>query len=118
MNGPKNSQVEIFQNVNLSELSDRVVGKLACGPHQFQTEYFQNIRRKFSHLALFFYNQLDGDKIGIVWKPSSFFPHHFSALQCLHQTVSTSGYSLVNTGSVMSEILALGEGIVDEVIFH
>lgn len=118
MDGQKHSQVEFFQNIKLSELSDRIVGTISCGPHQFQTEYFQKISRKFSHLALFFYNQLDGDKIGIVWKPNSFFPHHFSALQSLHQTVSTSGYSFVNTGSVISEIVALGEGIVDKVIFR
>jgi hypothetical protein len=84
------------------------------GPHPFQSEYVAKLKQKFDHLALFFYNQLEGSQVGVIWKPNAFFPRNFSALHSLQRTfVDDQSASVVDAAAVMSEMVALGNGIVD-----
>lgn len=43
-------------------------------------EMVQTLRTKFGSLALFFYNDLYPEVIGMLWRPTSFVPHAFSAM--------------------------------------
>jgi hypothetical protein len=72
------------------------------------------LKQKFDHLALFFYNQLEGGQVGVIWKPSAFLPRNFSVLHSLHRTmVHELSLTVVDVPSVIGEMVALGNGIVD-----
>ena len=87
------------------------------GPHPFQYRYVQKLRKRYGRLALFFFNQLEGNQVGVVWKPDAFFPQSFSVATTLHQTISaTQGIGVVNVATVVSDFIVIGEGIIDEVI--
>lgn len=130
LEGPRQSQVEILQNIPVNELPDLLIARLSLSlfhretdsreesfPHPFQSEYVSKLRNQFGHLALFFYNQLQGTEVGIVWKPNSFCPRNFSALHSLHRTfVHEKSMATINVPNLLSEMVSMGNGIVDRVL--
>lgn len=88
-------------------------------PYPIQHSFVQNLRKKYHHLALFFFNELEGNQIGVIWKPDAFLPQPFSISTSSHQTIAeTQGIGVVNVATVISDFIVLGEGIVDEVIIQ
>lgn len=43
-------------------------------------EMVETLRNKFGSLALFFYNDLAPEVVCMLWRPTSFVPHAFSAM--------------------------------------
>ena len=85
----------------------------------FQSEYVAKLRSQFDHLALFFFNQLEGTEVGIVWKPNSFSPRNFSALHSLHRTfVHEKSMATINVPNLVSEMVCMGNGLVERVIIR
>lgn len=46
--------------------------------------YLSELRERFGHLALFFYNALQEQVIGVVWKPGIFKPKPFKVANAQH----------------------------------
>jgi U3 small nucleolar RNA-associated protein 22 len=44
-------------------------------------EVVQSLREKFGSLALFFFNELAPEVIGVLWRPTSFMPQPFSVMR-------------------------------------
>ena len=85
-------------------------------PHPLQMEVVKKLRSRFDDIALFFYNHLCGDEIGVIWKPSAFTPRPFSLLYTRNYCVCTGsdegGTAVVNPGSVVAEMIALSDGLL------
>jgi len=79
------------------------------------------LRNKFGTLALFFYNDLSPEVIGMLWKPNSFVPHAFSAMHSEYvlpidaRDWKSDSLVIHNTSDVLREMKQYTDGIVADV---
>ena len=76
------------------------------------------LNAKYGHLALFFHDSVTGSRIGIVWKPSAFIPRKFKVSASKDMMPITDKLVIPNTFAIMSDISALGKGLVNNVIMQ
>ena len=67
------------------------------------------LRSKYSDYAVFFYNEFCPDIIAMIWRPSAFIPHSFSAISSAFKRPVTEFWKddslvITNTDDLMSEI--------------
>ena len=124
------ASVKVYKNASASSKDSVAFKNLICCNDSvcpIQYEVFQNIRNSFGHLALFFWNELKGDKIYLVWRPKVTMAERFSVVNTRHrlpsgtsdsQTSSTSTVMLFDAQSVVTEIIALANGCISDVEFR
>jgi len=121
---PKSKKKSIFdvpkyKNVKSAENTGLLVG---FNPIE---NYMDDLQARFKDVAVFFYDQLGGDKVGVVWNPSYFLPHTFRlanvtfALPLTHCTKenkdkksSSSSLIIPNVFEMLADLRSLGDGFV------
>jgi len=82
--------------------------------------YVKALEENFGDLAMFFYDQLGGDVVAIVWKPTAFLPGDFRVTEAhnrlpLEMQGKKHVQTIPNILSILKDIEALGEGLVERV---
>lgn len=57
-----------------------------CRGHPVQAEVVQKLRDVFGPQALFFWDETDGAKVGILWRPRFTRPRPFAVMDCRYRT--------------------------------
>lgn len=84
-------------------------------------ELVQSLREKFGSMALFFYNDLTPEVIGVLWRPTSFVPQPLSIMHSEYvrpvEDVKWQSDSLVvhNTNDILREMGEYTDGIIANV---
>lgn len=84
-------------------------------------ELVQSLREKFGSLALFFYNELTPEVIGVLWRPTSFVPRPLSIMHSEYvrpvEDVKWQSDSLVvhNTNDILRGMSEYIDGIIANV---
>ena len=123
--GPTSARIEIFSNISTEEKSgERLVGRDYPLPHPLQNEVLKKLENEFGHLAIFFFNNIHGDQLGVRWKPDAFIPARFSLLQCRHHYISSSltdsdktGTMILNAAAVVAEMVNRSDGLIESVVY-
>lgn len=130
--GPSAAHVTVYSNIAPSELTGHGL-TVGDGPDVFcpvQSKLVNSLRDKFGHAALFFWNHMRGDRIGLVWRPTLFLPAKFSVKDCsgrlpivglsdkANSGGSTSALTIVNVAGLIAEMVSLSDGLIYDTIFH
>jgi U3 small nucleolar RNA-associated protein 22 len=125
---PPFAQCELFANStkNATSLKQLVVKQSQTSFCPLQEEFIQNLRHKYGRLALFFWNGMVGDELYVIWKPRALLPYtSISTLQmknCLAILDEAAGskqpYCIMNISKIVTEMVALGNETVVEVVYH
>jgi len=91
----------------------------------------QYLRANFHSQCLFFWNHLEGRNIYVVFRPKLLLPHKFSIMKTHHMlplglTESTADddsagereHLITNTTEMVGEMMSIGRGLIDQVIYH
>lgn len=70
-------------------LFDDVYSANECRGHPVQAEIVQKLRHVFGPQALFFWDETDGAKVGILWRPRFTRPRPFAVMDCRYRTLLT-----------------------------
>jgi U3 small nucleolar RNA-associated protein 22 len=112
---------DVFANIPNSSMSHKNLKVLDyLSPNPLQEEVIFNLREKYGHFALFFWNCLDGRDIGVVWRPNAFLPStSISTLQMKYRipTHDTSTLTITNAATLVAEMLTLSKGLLTDVSF-
>eukprot|EP01033_Poteriospumella_lacustris_P005404 gene5401-3849_t len=86
--GPAFASTMLFANTGKNELdlSRLVVIANECRGHPVQAEVVQKLRDVFGPQALFFWDETDGAKVGILWRPRFTRPRPFAVMDCRYRT--------------------------------
>lgn len=98
-------------------------------PHPLQTEVMQHLRANFHSQCLFFWNHLEGRNIYVVFRPKAMVPQKFSIMKTHHMLPQASSDSAeeaesgsdqlaFNTSEVVAEMMSIGRGLIDQVVYH
>lgn len=60
-----------------------------CRGHPVQAEVVQKLRQVFGPQALFFWDETDGAKVGVLWRPRFTRPRPFAVMDCRYRTLKT-----------------------------
>eukprot|EP00112_Aurelia_sp_Birch-Aquarium-sp1_P004342 Seg149.9 transcript_id=Seg149.9/GoldUCD/mRNA.D3Y31 product="Nucleolar protein 6" protein_id=Seg149.9/GoldUCD/D3Y31 len=87
--------------------------------------YLNELKNAFSEVAMFFYDKLGGNVIGVVWKSQAFTPHPFKILGLKYRMPSTDSSSekaassqqclVPNTAAILEDFRIIGKGLVTDV---
>eukprot|EP01041_Mallomonas_annulata_P007991 gene7991-16353_t len=130
--GPSCLNSKMYSNISEEMLSGR---QMVCSdghfhPHPIQAEFIHKLRSHFGHYALFFWNHLKADTIGIVWRPVVFLPVKFSIrdsqdkIFCAHGSGTGSGsgmadnVGILDVSTIVVKMLSLSDGLVDKFIYR
>lgn len=115
------ARTDVFANMPNSSMSHKNLKVLDfLSPNPLQEEVIFNLREKYGHFALFFWNCLDGRDIGVVWRPNAFLPSaSISTLQMKYRipTHDTSTLTITNAATLVAEMITLSKGLLTDVIF-
>jgi len=83
-------------------------------------KFVEALEENFGDIALFFYDQLGGGVVAVVWKPAAFMPRNFRVTDAQHalplEVKGIKGVQTVpNIVSVLADFRSLGEGLVESV---
>jgi hypothetical protein len=81
------------------------------------------LTKTFGGFAIFFWNGLKGDEIGIMWRPRVFLTQNFSVMECSSRIVipddtnvgGSVAPTVVNVASILSDIIAACDGMVADI---
>ena len=117
--GPPFARLKIFSNTSAREtaLHNLIVKVGSSSACPVQEEIVDTLRREFDDVALFFWNGIKGNEVGIVWKPAAFLPDKFKILRCTNRIAVTTSkqetLTVFNATELVTRILAAGEGALD-----
>jgi len=83
-------------------------------------KYVQLLDETFGDLAMFFYDQLGGDIVAVVWKPAAFLPCPFRVTE-VHNRIPIEVSQLdkvqtvPNIVSILADCQSLGKGLVERI---
>ena len=80
--GPKGLRRKVYKNLQHSAQTSADDTVLLCW--QPVQSVIDSLRKAFGNYALFFYNELAPEVIGVVWRPETFKPLPFSAMTAEH----------------------------------
>jgi hypothetical protein len=117
--GPKALRRKLYKNIHTSKDHNRVM-LLSWDPIE---SLLLSLRKNFGQYAIFFYNELTPEVIGLVWRPDTFKPISFSAMTAEYATPqnpvanSWKNDSLVvrNSSDLLREMSEYFDGIVTTV---
>lgn len=106
-----------FKNVSSSEL---IVG---LDPIE---KFITELEARFHTRAMFFYDNCGGDVIGMVWKPAGFEAKQLTVADSIANVETKKAvakkkgknYVVPNVEQILSEIRAIGEGIVEDIVVN
>ena len=70
----------------IDDCFSRVYSANECRGHPVQAEVVQKLRDVFGPQALFFWDETDGAKVGILWRPRFTRPRPFAVMDCRYRT--------------------------------
>lgn len=132
--GPSFANAKLFANSPTADLSHtRLVVTGSEGLCPVQEELVKALRASYGHYALFFWDETVGSRLGVVLRPKASLPLRFSVLEARHRIVcpgkrvKTSQdapgnfkdvpMTVLNTTELIAEMLALGDGRIQDVLF-
>ena len=84
-------------------------------------KYVQVLEANFGTFAVFFFDQLGGNTIGVAWRPSAFLPQAFRVIDS-HGKIAIElpntkrkCQMIPNISSILEDFKILGKGMVDSV---
>ncbi len=104
--------------------------------HPIQEEVVERLRTQFGDIALFFWNGLDGQEIGLIWRPKKFLLEKFAILNCSDKIVvsdsldaaaglgsekeskDTTAFTIPNTAAILKRMVAAAEGLIVDVTIN
>jgi len=111
LKGPALARIKVFANVSASDTSfEKLVVVSGQGPFAIQEEVVALLTQAFGDVALFFWNAHQGDKIGVLWKPSVLLTQKFSILQSLRIALDTHT-TIFNTAEALARMIASSQYI-------
>ena len=124
--GPSFARTKLYANLSQQELA---LKNIICRPnlsvHPIQYEIIENLRSKFGKYALFFWDEIEGSTVGVIWRPSIFLPKKFSVLESRHHTANTregedEGNTMVifNVAEVLVEMIAEAKGLIENIDYN
>lgn len=94
----------------------------AHSANPIQEEIVESLSKKYGVYAMFFWSELEGDRIGVTWKPVCFTTDtKFSVLQSQYHTIIPStvengeNFVVLNTIELISEMVAHANGVIEDV---
>ena len=87
----------------------------------------EDLEKEFGHIALFHYNEVAGDAVGVVWRPEAFMPRTARINDLAHTCPVTTGggggdgnkwkleLTVLNVAELLGRMTALGKGLVARV---
>ena len=93
-------------------------------PHPIQEEIIQYLRINYHASALFFWNHLQGTMLHVVFKPKALAPQKFTIMKSHWMKLIDDGKQEstelmeLNVKEVIANMLSIGNGIIDKVIYH
>lgn len=94
-------------------------------------KFVKELKSRYGHSALIYYNKFGGNMIALVWRPSAWLPKPFNAKsaqnaillpQPLHKEEEEeeeviSGMVIPNIFEILADIRSLGSGLVEDILF-
>ena len=80
-----------------------------------------DLRAAFDDVALFFYNALEPEQIGLVWRPTADQKRPFAAMRCAHSQPSngtSASHLKPNKAQILHDCAKLGAHLVQSVDAH
>lgn len=91
-------------------------------PFAVQERIMQLLRARFDSFALFFWNDISGKVLGVVWRPQKFLPAKFSVMATSHRVLCQSNEkfscTVPNTAEIVAEMIALADGCIERAEFR
>ena len=84
-------------------------------------KYVQVLEATFGSFAVFFYDQLGGNVVGVAWRPQAFLPKPFRVIDSHSQLavelpdVKGKCQMIPNISGILEDFKKLGEGVVDSI---
>ena len=124
--GPSFARTKLYANLSQHELA---LKNIICRPnlcvHPIQYEIIENLKSKFGKYALFFWDEIEGSTVGVVWRPSIFLPKKFSVLESRHHIANTTGEEdednttvVFNVAEVLVEMIAEANGLIENIDYN
>ena len=92
-------------------------------PNPIQEDIVQKLRETYGNMALFFWNSMKGREVCMIWRPNVFMPK--LALQALNMKYKLASQDkdknpmiITNVASIIAEIVASSEGLINNVDFN
>lgn len=118
MNGPSPSfsTIQTFKNTPIKNLSIKnlMIRYSHSSVYPIQEEILFKLRRDFHQYALFFWNHIKCDRIGILWKPATFLPHKVLLHDCSGRLIldKDRNQSIVNMTELLAQMIATCDGFI------
>ncbi len=92
------------------------------GPNPIQAETFEKLRIFVEPMAVLFWDEYRGDRIGLVWRPKMFLSNTFTVLQSRFKlafsTVSNMNnkeFTMIpNTAEIINQLIEISNGIITD----
>jgi len=114
--GCKLFRTKFYKNVTLkSIMSEAFFG------FDHVSDYVKELKKRFEHLALFFFDAIVPNGVYVVWKPQSMLPRCFSVMESAYSNIvqlddSTSIHVTPNVPEIVFEFKHLGQDIIADVL--
>lgn len=118
------ARLDVFANSSHQDKSIKSIHVSEnLSPNPVQEDIVGKLRETYGHIALFFWNGLRGREIVLIWRPNIFLPK--LALQALNmkhklarQDKDQNPMVITNAASIIAEIIASSEGLINNVDFN
>jgi len=81
------------------------------------TKFVKELQHRYQERALFFYDELGGDIVTIVWKPNAFVSRPFKPIHatCVIPDPKNNDHVVASADQILNEIKLIGEGLIEAV---
>jgi hypothetical protein len=127
LKGPKYASLKVYANTvaQTASSADRLVFGEAntSSANMIQEGIVQKLRHQFQDVALFFWDETEGDRVGVTLKPSCFISSMFSSTNSrrkasIMDVSKSSAPMLTDVSQIAMNIFASGDGCFSDIIFY
>lgn len=126
LKGPKFASLKVYANTvhTTSNPSRLVIGDTtSSSANIIQEEIVEKLRKQFQDVAIFFWDDSEGDRLGVIFKPSSFVASTFSSTSSrrkisIAEEPKAHSPMLADVSQIASNIFANGHGCFSDIIFR
>ena len=126
LSGPKFASLKVYSNTvhafcNPSRL---VIGDASSSSANIiQEEIVMSLRKQFRDVAIFFWDETEGDRLGVILKPSAFLTSNFASTNSRRRMPITDGSKahlpmISDVSQIAMNIFASGNGCFSDIVFR
>lgn len=126
LTGPKYASLKVYANMTKASCSATrliISDSNVTSANTVQEEIVTKLRKQFNDVALFFWDETAGDRLGVMLKPKAFITSAFSSTKSRRKISISTGtashsHMLTDVSQIAMNIYAGGNGCFSDITFH